>query len=133
MSRDPSGNDPKQPRRRPGRPSLPPDEVRQHRISVRLSDVEYAQLMAAAVDRSISVATYMRQEAMKHRIRPRPMPKADPGGVPKLNELGRELNLQLHMLHTGRAPLGIQTTLNRLQEHLERIKADLLSKKAELE
>lgn len=109
-----------------GRPRLLQEHARDTSIRVRMSAVELAQVRAAAADAALPLATYIRLEALKCRIRPIAIPKANLIYVDELNRLGNNLNQLLVLIYTNRAPLGVLSTLKELQRVVEEVKATLL-------
>lgn len=47
--------------KRQGRPRIPKDSQRRHRVGVRFSDAELATLQAEANERHVSLSTWLRQ------------------------------------------------------------------------
>lgn len=111
---------------KPGRPRLPPNEIRERRLGVRLTEEEYWTIRRNAEELGLPVTYYLRARGLNQRPRPRGYPKANLIYYDELNRLGNNLNQLLVLIYSNRAPLGLLSTLRRLQEAVEALKGSLL-------
>lgn len=101
-------------RKSSGRPRLPRDRRRKHRIEVRATGSELLSLRLKALRARRPLARFMREAALGHRVR-----VADPGTVATAAELGRighNLNQALRLANGGRVPVWPAGDMERLRE-----------------
>ncbi len=97
-----------------GRPPKPPDEVRSHRIRLRFSDEEIAEIEEQAQGRPL--LEFMREVIEEELRRPSKVPQANPRIAGQLAGFGSHLNPLVRLAHTGHVSDQLEPLLRRLND-----------------
>lgn len=109
-----------------GRPKVADDELRQHRVNVRLTHAEKAALIESAEKMGMHPATWLRQAALKRRLPPPPVPAVNIKKYGELGKLSGILNQLAKAAHQGKV-LGIKPEdLARVKNEVDALRRDLL-------
>ena len=84
-----------------GRPKLSVEALRKHRIGVRVSPVEFAELKAKAKVLAIKPGAYLRMSALDRRLPSPPVPAANRELYSELARLAANLNQLAHSTNAG--------------------------------
>ena len=105
-----------------GRPKIEVKDLRKHRIGVRVSPVEFAELKAKAKVLAVKPAAYLRIAALARRLPAAPVSEINISQYGALARLSSNLNQLAHGLNIGVKPdaaelLNLLTkTLNEVQK-----------------
>lgn len=106
-----------------GRPPLQAGLVRRYAIKVRLSERELSTVRAQAHRAQLPTATYVRRVILGKAVRPCSVPAVNLKAIAELHREGNNLNQLTKLLHEGRAPLGLATTLDNLLKLNEELRS----------
>lgn len=117
-----------------GRPVLPPDAAREHRVNLRLNADEYARIKATASTLGLAPAAYLRRVGLG--VVPTPPPVVPAVNLEKWAELGRALsnvNQIVRELHRGNVPVvgpDVLPLLRTIRDELHATREALRGRKA---
>ena len=111
---------------KPGRPRKAPDQLRSHRVRIRLSENEFALLKQRAD--GTPLPTWIRERLLGEPGAPPPqrIPLANRALAGQAARWGNNLNQLVRLAHTGRFPAHFKPFLHRFYEAVVKYQRDLL-------
>lgn len=110
------------PRRRGGRPPLPADRRRRHRIKVSLTDREVATVFERAEFIGVTPARYVREAALGRPLASRVERRA----LAQLSRAGNLLNQAVRYSHQTQRPADVETAIVSAARAIENATRKLL-------
>lgn len=105
-----------------GRPKLSAAEQRRHQVTLSLRDGELVELKRRAGVAGLTVPDYLRQRALRDRLRISVPRRLGVGEFREVQRLAVNVNQWVRALHQGRRhPAGTERALVRLHELLGRL------------
>ena len=111
-----------------GRPKIAVENVRKHRIGVRVSPVEFAELKAKAKTLAVKPAAYLRMAALDRRLPATPAPAVNVAQYGALARLSGNLNQIAHGMNINFKPENAElvSLLTKTLNEVQKLRASLL-------
>lgn len=126
MSRGETAKERRRDHRATGRPGRPPASPgRPIKVTFRLSEEEHARLLARVEELEVGQSAYLRAVALGRQVPQPAVPRTNLKAIGELNRIGNNLNQLVKLLHSGKAPYGLRSTLEAVHAAVEAMRRTL--------